>query len=160
MRDAIVDYMARTLFVEAYARHAEECIAPEEECEVCGFYGTASMGADWVDIAPPTPDGEPMELASSLAKQIESLNGCALDALYTRACAVPGRHSRKATPEDFGFCLAMQAMGHGVGWSDNHPDPDIKFPFYFEGMYLPEWEPPTPRDRDEVDEDAADWRDR
>lgn len=33
----------------------------------------------------------------------------------------PGDHYREPDEDEFGYCMAMQAMGHGVGWDDNHP---------------------------------------
>lgn len=34
-------------------------------------------------------------------------------------------HRRKPDPHSFGWCLAMQALGTGVAWSDDHPDANL-----------------------------------
>lgn len=106
VRTEIVDSMARTLFVEAWANREEEM-------------GHRLRG-ELMSQAPPTPRAAHHQ-ASALARDIEKLNGQSLEALYTEAAAVPGKHYREPTPRDFGYGLVMQALGSGVSWYDDHP---------------------------------------
>jgi len=72
----------------------------------------------------------------------ESIGMGIVEACY-RACAVPAigntTHSDADTLEDaetFGHYIAMQAVGHGVSWADDHPDlpfvlPNVESPNCF-----------------------------
>lgn len=43
---------------------------------------------------------------------------------------------------DFGWCLAMQAMGHGVSWYDDHPEFQINDGLHIRAFVLPHCENP------------------
>ena len=49
----------------------------------------------------------------------------------TRAAAQADGHGRMVETEfsHFGFCYAMQALGHGISWFDEHGKFDLVFPF-------------------------------
>lgn len=114
LRDDIVDAMARALYVVDWAEREEA-------------RGRTYPGENLMEIAPPTPRVA-YRAAEKLAGRIEEKNKLSLDAIYVAASKAPGRHLREPTPDEFGYAVAMQAMGTGVGWSDNHPDVDIKIP--------------------------------
>jgi|SRR5579859_987847 len=113
-RAEIVDMMARTLFVTAWADREEE-------------RGRTYPGQDLMDVAPSTPH-RAREAARALASRIEVMNGANLPVLYDRAIRTPGKHYREPTPRDFGYGLAMQSLGHGVSWFDDHPRFPLKLP--------------------------------
>jgi hypothetical protein len=108
-----VGVVARTLFVTAWADWAEE--------------NGESLRGELFDLAPETPP-EAEECAAGLIERVELLNDASWEELYKRAKATPGKHLRKPTPEDFAYCLTMEMLGHGVSWSDDHPEVDIKLP--------------------------------
>lgn len=68
--------------------------------------------------------------AKEFAAILKHQNRTNLYGLYLMAESAPGKHRRQPDPFDFGYTLAMQAMGHGVSWFDDHPDFDIKIPHY------------------------------
>src|SRR5271169_4337033 len=105
--------MARALFVDAWARNEEE--------------KGRSLRGELMDQAPKT-NRAAKKKAEELAAQISRLNGVILAHLYDHAIRVPGRHLSVPTPRLFGHYLAMQAMGHGVSWFDDHPTFDLKVP--------------------------------
>jgi len=107
LRRDIIDAMARALFVSAWGSREEE-------------RGRSHGGEDLMDIAPATSLAAKRE-ARELAEEIEKDNGKRLDELYEIAAAAPGKHYKDPNPNDFGHYLAMEAMGHGVSWGDNHP---------------------------------------
>lgn len=143
--EEIVESMARTFFVSAWADAMEEAGRSRE-----------LSGQNLMDIAPETPD-EAYEKAGEAARRIEDANGAALSALYEKMAGMPGRHRREPTPDDFGFSLAMMYMGSGVSWFDDHPgsDSDLDVP-YGEGMWIDgAFEENARGPRGEVDRHAA-----
>lgn len=125
----IIDGMARALYVCAYADAIEE---GEIEGEGAG------PGEDWMDVAPETP-GYARDAALVLAGRIEERNGMSLICLLYQAGRADGidvfarpadadspywfeaRESRHCNyAESFGHDLAMQSLGHGVSWFDDH----------------------------------------
>lgn len=116
VRDTVITAMARALFVQAYASREEEAgrgIGP---------------GEDWTDHAPPTTAAA-WYAAEKLGNAIEKLNLIGLNTLYG-ACAAyyPSEHRVEPQPDDFGFYLAMQSVGSGLAWADDHPDPGLRVP--------------------------------
>jgi hypothetical protein len=114
LRDEIVDAMARTLYVTDWADREEE-------------KGRTYPGENLFDVAPATTR-EAYRAGNKLADRIEERNKMSLDALYALAATAPGQHLREPTPEDFGYAITMQSLGHGVGWSDDHPEIPMKLP--------------------------------
>jgi hypothetical protein len=120
MKKPITSHIARTLFMMAYANAAEERSLPDS-------FPKAKAGEDWDDIAPKTP--KTAELAAErLTQEIEVLNATSIETAYATAINAPGNHRKEPTPEDFGHCLAMEALGSGVAWADNHPNHNLKMP--------------------------------
>lgn len=136
-REQIINLMARTLFVAAYADYVED---PETEDDVSGL-PTASMGADWFDVAAElkTPESA-LQVARKIADDMERLNGLPIDEMFRRAAAMEPQekkldwgtftkdHRKEPTLDEFAYCTAMQSLGHGVGWSDDHPDHGFELP--------------------------------
>lgn len=133
MTEQIVNKMARTLFVSTYADAIDND-------EIQG--DAAGPGQDWMDVAPATPDRFQNE-AWRLVGRIEQLNGMGLICLFAAACeadkesfeAMITRYHADALTEadwhyigEFGHCLAMQSMGHGVSWFDDHEHFELKLP--------------------------------
>lgn len=140
-RDEIVESMARSFFVDAYANHVDEC----KGCLVLddldeGDHAKPGPGEDWFDYAPELVDNNPFSeearaKAEELAVHIEKDNGADLVELYLRAVALEGEHESEPTADRFGHYLMMEAVGHGVSWGDSHPDHELKLP-NVESMYL------------------------
>ena len=116
LRAEIVSAMARALFVDAWAEAEQEA-----------WRQPGGPGRDLMDHAPETIP-EAFDKAEELAAEFEQVNQKAFDVMYEEAAALPGKHYREPTAEDFGHYTAMQAIGHGVGWYDDHPDHGFKIP--------------------------------
>jgi hypothetical protein len=139
----IVTAMARALFVQAYASQQEELQAEGRRAKV------AKPGQDWMDVAPPTPQAA-LFAAHNLCGRFEELNGMEILALFAKALRADRADGRPSTldaealrysdtdpqtPELarlFGHYLAMEAVGHGVSWFDDHERFELKFPFAFD----------------------------
>jgi len=116
VKDEVTEGAARGLFLFAWADREEQ-------------HGTNLGGGEIDDMAPATPR-RATRSGAALIKSIERLNRLSINQLYWVAQNMPGRHHRHPEPELFGHYLAAEALGHGVAWSDNHPDPDIKLPHW------------------------------
>lgn len=114
-RDSVLTGMAQAFFAQAYADYVER---DDPDLPRPG------PGEDWMDFLPPLP-GNAWAMAGELWKAIERLN---TRSMYTIAQEIEAAVS---DPDwhDFGFCLAMQAMGTGVAWADNHPDHGLQIPW-------------------------------
>lgn len=89
-------------------------------------------GADWTDHAP-QPPRKAYEAAADLIAALERVNGKSIDELFELAKAAPRKHSwaSEVTDEDkerFGWYIGMEALGHGVGWFDDHAEFPLKVP--------------------------------
>ncbi len=105
LRARIVGAMARALFVTAWADAEEEA-------------GRTHHG-ELMDLAPETTP-EAIDAAEALSREFEEKNQTAFDVMYETAAAMED-HDVSPTPEDFGHYTAMEALGHGVSWKDDHP---------------------------------------
>jgi hypothetical protein len=81
------------------------------------------MGVELMAIAPPTPQAA-IDFATKFYKDIEQQNG-----LYLADYVPPGEDEDFDRTE-FGHYLAMEGMGHGVGWSDDHEDHGLQMTQY------------------------------
>jgi hypothetical protein len=133
----ILDGMARTLFLLAYADFVEREIEDGHDVDDLPRPGG---GEDWDDLAPETPLSA-REAATTASIQLCGQNGCALPELYRRATAAcedagvtARRNHEKHTPEAFGSDLAMMVTGQGVSWFDDHArfplDASLHFEFH------------------------------
>jgi hypothetical protein len=114
LRDEIIQAAARALFVDAWDSSERE-------------EGRGVRGGALEDAAPDTIPSA-FEAAEQLIVEFEVLNTKAVDEMYTFAAAALGKHYERPTPRLFGHYTAMQALGHGVSWSDDHPDPGFELP--------------------------------
>lgn len=115
----IVDAAARAFYVTAWAER-------EEERGRARGWG----GRDLMDIAPRTSPKAKVAGKRFIANLEAANKGTAVGALYVMAATAPGKHYKEPSPEDFGHTMAMQAMGHGVSWWDDHPHVPITVPHY------------------------------
>ncbi len=127
--DDILEGAARALFLSAYALASVDSDLP-----------AAGPGEDWDDIAPDTPQAARDSAQRLLDRTAGYSVAYGRDELIQRLCAewirAGGDGGRSWTAEEhFGHCLAMQALGHGVGLIDDvRPDSD------YIGPDLPNWE--------------------
>jgi len=122
LRKQIVDSMARAFFASAWAEGEEE--KPDFFEKGYGGHGHG-RGVNIMDVAPPTSRNA-YKHAEFVAKQIERENRKSLGELYVKAAEIGGRHDKSPNPGDFGYYLAMESMGHGVSWYDDHPEFGMK----------------------------------
>ena len=119
----VIDGMARALFANAWADAAEQ-------------KGISLSGQEILDVMPMvTPAAK--EAATRLAQEFERLNGKPVSELFDEAMQADGiKDGRTGTDDqarEFGHYLALQAVGAGVSWFDDHKEFPIKFPpFEFE----------------------------
>jgi hypothetical protein len=128
----ILDGMARTLFLLAYADFVEREIEDGNNVDDLPRPGG---GEDWDDYAPETPLSA-REAATTAAIALCGQNGCALPELYRRAMIACGdarcQRAKEHTPEAFGSDLAMMVTGQGVSWFDDHARFPLHSSLYFE----------------------------
>lgn len=143
--DAILrDGFARAIFVSAWADACEEVLGERDsafECYDCGRAagkqhkkrckaaeiarnGYAGSGQDWMDTAPATSEHALATAREALADIAKSNKVDLLD-VFAANIELDG-HEGKPTLELFGHYLGMQWLGHGVAWSDSHPDHELE----------------------------------
>lgn len=134
----IRQYMAKTFFASAWADY-EEQVAQNPH-----------GGVDIMDVMPDNIPESAFIAADKVINFVQKETGKPISELYNIAANTEGKHYREPTEEDFAYSLAMQSMGHGVGWSDNHPDLTFKLPHLEYSYYdLPEDEYPIPEEEPE-----------
>jgi hypothetical protein len=129
-RDSFLEGAARAFFVTAYADYVEEGHSTDndltdDEREARLELFRPSGGGDWCDYAPETPPNA-YALAGELWNALHVANGEA--GVYSLALRAEAADGTAPDPEQFGHYLAMQAMGHGVSWFDDHKAFPIKVP--------------------------------
>lgn len=148
VRDAIRKGIADALHCEAWCRCEEECgrlpgngaqldeLCGEATAEaraeadkfVCHFGRAPGLGLDPAEV----------DLDRGLTYLAD---------VYDANVKLEG-HTRKPDPHSFGWYLAMQAIGCGTSWSDDHPDHDLKLPgIYFEYGHPKDYGATLPLDR-------------
>lgn len=125
-RDGFLLGAAKAFFVTAYADYVDDDHddLSDDEREARTELPRPGPGDDWEDYAPDPPPAA-YALAGELWALLRSENGASPYLLADRARGADGEDP---DPEAFGFCLAMQAMGHGVSWFDSHERFDLKVP--------------------------------
>lgn len=131
--------MARALWVTSYADWVENRLQEDEDDEGARDR-SPGPGGDWDDVTPDTPKSAD-QAAEDLAVLIERANNASADDapttlmdLYYRAVEADAKVAKapfvpdEAYAESFGHNLAMQALGHGVGWFDDHAKFPIRIP--------------------------------
>lgn len=115
LREKIIRAAARALFVDAWDSSERE-------------EGREHRG-ELMDLAPDTIPSA-YEKAEDLIAEFERLNTKSVDQMYKHAAELsPEDHLKDPIPEDFGHYTAMQALGHGVSWGDDHPEHGFKVPY-------------------------------
>jgi len=94
----------------------------EEDCEAERIAQEKSPGAqeDWMDYAPET-SAHARAVAKYAIAAIAKRNKVDLLDVFEANSALDD-HRRDPELRDFGHYLAMEWLGHGVGWADDHPD--------------------------------------
>jgi len=128
----IIKHMARTFHVCAYADAYDRGELPEGS-------PYASQGGNWMDVAPETSEDARI-FAAVVAGRIQEMNHKSLlflirdaavaDDIDPDACYYmrdPVRHQYRYV-DQFGHCLAMMSLGHGVSWFDDHERFPLKTP--------------------------------
>lgn len=126
-RDEWLAGAARAFFVCAYADYCEDpdfCDDESDDDDDRDELPRPGPGEDWLDYAPETP-ANAYALAGELWARLESENRASVYVLAERAKAADGEDP---DPDQFGHYLAMQAMGHGVSWFDDHKAFAIEVP--------------------------------
>lgn len=122
-RSEILRAAARAAFVQEWASRVERDV--EDGRRKRTPYGA---GDDIMDFAPKRTPASANKWAKEMIAKVEKLSKEDIVDLYHRLEAEPG-HRRSPTLEDFGHYIAMQAVGHGVSWGDDHPDDGLEVPY-------------------------------
>ena len=128
MRDMIISAAARAIWVDWWA---DQCICGRHDYETCRLArrkhperhreNGSQPGVDLMSpgIAPPTPE-DAMDKARALIADTERMNDIIIPLGWKdEPSSIVILIRPGDTAEDFGFRLAMQALGHGVGLSDD-----------------------------------------
>jgi hypothetical protein len=114
----IAEWIARTLFVTAWADRQEE-------------RKITYPGQNLFDVAPKTTKAA-REAAWELLLKLQEANKTTMFEAYDQALQRSNRENTAKNREEFGYLLAMEALGHGVGLEDHFRGhglevPDIEF---------------------------------
>jgi len=118
MDSQILDGMAKAYWADAWASQMEEM-------QLSGHLS----GMEIMDVMPQELPAKAMEIAKKLYAEIEKDNNIKLEDFTP-----PGEED--FDKDLFGHYLAMEAMGHGVGWSDDHEDHGLEIPYVEESYEL------------------------
>lgn len=129
-RDSWLEGAAKAFFSTAYADYVEEGNSTDNELsdderEARLSLNKPGAGEDWMDYLPPIPPNA-YALAGELWNALHKANGEA--GVYSLSLRAEHADGVAPDPEQFGHYLAMQAMGHGVSWFDDHKTFKIKVP--------------------------------
>lgn len=123
MRHSFIESLARTFWVCAYADWWDN--------EGDDSDPHASNGEDWMNETPDTPD-EARHLAHEFCEILAKKNNISIDMLLykilNQSYAIPDDYENSFA-DDFGHYVAMEALGHGVSWEDDHPPHKLKLPY-------------------------------
>lgn len=112
----MLDMVARTLFVMAWA--------DQEERE-----GRGHSGQELMEVAPSTPP-DADQAAVGLMKSFELLNKKSFEQMHHKALLTGGNlEDSKKNREEFGYSLAMEALGTGVGLGDEFGKHGLEVPY-------------------------------
>lgn len=117
-RDGFLEGAARAFFVMAYSEFAEE----HNDLDL----SRPGPGQDWYDFTPEETPPNAYALAGQMWEALEWANKCSL---YQLAAMAETADGQPVDPEEFGRCLAMQYMGTGVSWFDDHKSFTIEVPY-------------------------------
>lgn len=112
--ETVRDAAARAFWVSAWADWMEE--------------NDALPRGDLMDAAPETPD-DAVELAGLFLSRLVAANDVeGIDELLDDAAHADRAYVDLDFATEFGHNVAMMAMGHGVGWFDDHAEFDLHVP--------------------------------
>jgi hypothetical protein len=139
-KDSFLLGAAKAFFVTAYADFVEEADSSDNDLDDDAREARKELprpgaGEDWMDYAPEPPPAA-FALAGELWASLETANKVSVYVLAERAEQADTEHMAKChkckangfDAEEFGHYLAMQAMGHGVSWFDDHGDFELEIP--------------------------------
>lgn len=133
--DSIKDGMARAIWVTSFADWVGGM--PKAQQRELG----AGSGGDWNDAAGETPRSAD-EAGQALLELYERANDQSIADLFRAAAQADGRKPSARLADLFGHALAMQALGTGVAWTDDHK------PFPLKRIHFQAWVDGDPDDRD------------
>lgn len=120
LKSAFLEGAAKAFFATAFADLCEDWqnyTDNEDEWPEVVRNHRAGPGEDWMDTIPEVPVACYAE-AGMLWAEIESDNKCDMYNIVRRAATADGVD--EIDVENFGHYMAMEAMGHGVSWWDDH----------------------------------------
>lgn len=129
-RDSFLEGAAKAFFAMAYAAYVEEGDSTDNDLDEVERNERANLprarnGGDWMDCIPEVPPNA-YALAGELWAGLHAANGKA--GVYSLALHAEAADGEAPDPEEFGHYLAMQAMGTGVSWFDDHKRFNLKVP--------------------------------
>lgn len=148
---AFIESAARTIHVTAWAEYVEE------HCKVCdrsevehnqllphAFAPKESLaGVNLLDIAPPVSDLARIA-GAMLAGHLCEANGVSIPVLLHRARVADeiDGDADASYAREFGHAVAMEALGTGVSWLDDHGEfelvvPEIRYHYEAEDEFVP-----------------------
>lgn len=111
---SFIEGAARALFVQAWGDREEE-------------RGRTYPGEDLMDVAPKTPK-KAYIAAGKLLGELVAANNASVHELIQRAAKADHVDEDEIDVENFGHYVAMQYVGSGVGWTDDHAAFGLKVP--------------------------------
>lgn len=121
IKSAFIEGAAKAFFADAFASLYEEWCSSGEEIPDIFDGHVPGPGSDWMDYIPEVPTACYVE-AGMLWEKIANLNNSNMYHIVTRALEAADIPTDPEEIELFGHYMAMQAMGHGVSWFDDHPE--------------------------------------
>lgn len=123
MSDAVKDGMASAFFATAWADMVEE-----EGMDV-------NLSGEEITNIMPEIDPSAEASAEKLYKRIEKDNGRSMERIVEEMYMREGGDEDYEFEELFGHYLAMESMGHGVSWSDDHAHHGLALPHSWDFGY-------------------------
>lgn len=129
------------IFTEEFAEGASRAFWVTSWADGEEERGTLPGGSDLMDIAPDTPLSA-WVAAGQLIGMLEATNKASIHVLADRAARADDAAGDigDIDAEDFGHYMAMEAMGQGVSWFDDHEKFNVKIPnmeYHAESQFTP-----------------------
>lgn len=107
----MIDGVVAALWIPAWANFEEE-------------QGRSFSGQRLEDVAP-APPASVRRAARAWTMKLVQLNKKTLNSIYGDASRAEGY---PVDANELGYYLAMQSLGHGVGWGDSHEEFPVRLP--------------------------------
>lgn len=130
-QDAFREGAARAFWSDLYMTAVEELQDEEPD-----LYDELSPGpgGDWDSLVPEIPP-EAYRDAEAFEREVKTANNVdAIDKLMREAARADGVTLEDLDADEFGWGLAMPALGHGVSWFDDHGDFLLKLPHWSQSV--------------------------